>query len=174
MRTITILLLTFVAAAGVALAADKPLPVVEKVDLERYAGKWFEIASLPKWFQEGCKNTTATYKLRDDGDVGVTNRCDKEDEVSEVTGKAWVVDKATNAKLKVQFFWPFSGDYWIIALDADYRYVMVGTPDRESLWILSRTPVLDETILATLLAQAKAQGFPIDKVKRTEQSMAQN
>lgn len=154
-----------------ALAADNPLPVVEKVDLARYVGKWYEIASLPKWFQKGCTNTTATYALRKDGDVGVTNRCLKEDEVSEVTGKAWVVDKATNAKLKVQFFWPFSGDYWIIALDADYRYVMVGTPDRESLWILSRTPALDEEIVTKLLDQAKALGFAVDKVKRTEQAL---
>lgn len=161
------------AVAATASAADKPLPVVEKVDLKRYVGTWYEIASLPKWFQKGCKNTTATYKLKNDGDVAVTNRCDKDDEVSEVNGKAWVVDPQTNAKLKVQFFWPFSGDYWIIALDVEYRYVMVGTPDRESLWILSRTPELDETIVAKLLEQAKEQGFPVEKVKRTTQEQPQ-
>ncbi len=151
-------------------ADEPPVKTVAKVDLSRYVGKWYEIASLPKFFQEGCVNTTATYSLRDDGDIDVQNRCFRDGEVSGVDGKAWVVDKQTNAKLKVRFFWPFSGDYWILALADDYSYALVGAPDRDSLWVLSRTPTMSEELYAQIMAIAKQQGFPVEKVERTPQS----
>jgi apolipoprotein D and lipocalin family protein len=157
------LLLAFVSTRA---AAEKPLETVPSVDLKRYAGTWYEIGSIPKFFQKGCSRTTATYRPRPDGDLDVQNVCNKHGELSSVKGKAWAVDK-TNAKLKVRFFWFITGDYWIIALDPEYRYAMVGTPDRDSLWILSRTPLLDEAVYKGLLNQAKAQGFDIDKVEKT-------
>ena len=101
------------------LQTSAPLPVVPYVDLKRYTGTWYEIARYPHRFQEGCVGSKATYTLRDDGKISVLNECyDKTftGKIRSAKGKAWVVDKKTNAKLKVSFFWPFSGDYWIIDL----------------------------------------------------------
>ena len=97
-----------------------PLQVVSKVDLNRYLGTWYEIARFPHRFQKGCFATQATYSLLEEGRIGVLNQCRKgglEGDLSTAKGKAWVVDRETNAKLKVRFFWPFSGDYWIIVGD---------------------------------------------------------
>jgi len=87
------------------------LEVVQQVDLGRYAGTWYEIASFPQRFQRGCENTKAVYALRQDGTVEVMNSCFRNNRVDAIKGKAWVVDTATNAKLKVSFFWPFRGEY---------------------------------------------------------------
>jgi apolipoprotein D and lipocalin family protein len=113
---------------------------VSHVDLERYAGKWFEIARYPNRFQRDCQSdTTAIYTLRNNGKVQVVNACRKKDgTIKGVRGTAKIVD-TTNARLKVTFFWPFYGDYWIIGLDPDYRWAVVGEPGRKYLWILSRT-----------------------------------
>jgi len=122
------------------------MDVVSDVDLERYTGKWYEIASFPQHFQRGCVASTATYTLRDDGRIDVLNECRDQSfdgELRQAEGIAWIVDPSqSRAKLKVQFFWPFSGDYWIIDLDPDYRYAVIGHPSREYLWILSRTPTM--------------------------------
>ena len=167
-----ILALVLIAAFTSAGCADyAPLETVKTVDLFRYAGTWFEIGSLPKYFQKGCSRTTATYRPRPDGALDVQNMCAKDGKKSSITGKAWVPDENEKGKLKVRFFWPFSGDYWILALDEDYRYAMVGSPDRQSLWILSRKPVLDETIYQELLAKAKSQGFDVGKVEKTPQAV---
>jgi apolipoprotein D and lipocalin family protein len=116
------------------------LEVEPHVELEKYLGKWYEIAHLPARFQEGCSETTAVYSLSRDGNVSVLNECRRKGKIKQAKGKAKVVDKATGAKLKVIFFWPFYGDYWIIKLGHNYEYAVVGTPDRRYLWILSRTP----------------------------------
>ena len=155
-----------------APAQDKPLEVVDHVDLERYLGTWYEIATIPQRFQKGCVAVTATYSLRSDGKIQVINRCRKETldgKVKDIEGKAWVVDKATNAKLKVQFFWPFSGAYWIIELDADYQWAVVGHPNRNYLWILSRTPQLDQALYEDLLGRIGNKGYDIARIKRTLQ-----
>ena len=114
------------------------LTVVDDVDLSRYLGRWFEIGKIPVWFQKGCAGgTTAEYTLVKDGVVSVVNRCCSEDgKVKEAKGRAWIVDKNTPAKLKVSFFsifglWLFGGKYWIIDLDPDYQYAVVGHPGRE-------------------------------------------
>ena len=140
--------------------ADAP-PVVPHVDLQRYTGTWFEIARYPHFFQKGCSNSTATYELRPDGTVGVVNRCWREDKGQEnsVEGRAKVVDPVTNAKLKVTFFWPFYGDYWIIDLGRDYDYAVVTAPSRDYLWILARTPRLDPPLFAAILERLRQQGF---------------
>jgi apolipoprotein D and lipocalin family protein len=158
------------------------MDVVDFVDFERYTGKWYEIASLPQHFQRGCVATTATYTLRTDGRIGVLNECRDESfdgTLRQAEGIAWVSDPSdSDAKLKVQFFWPFRGDYWIIELAADYSYVVIGHPSREYLWILSRTPtmkpnqyasLLEPDQYASLLAKIKTHGYALDRLNRTPQ-----
>jgi apolipoprotein D and lipocalin family protein len=148
------------------LAADPP--VVGKVDLVRYMGTWHEIAKFPNSFQRGCLCTTATYTLRPDGKVSVTNRCGTSGgKGKESRGWAKVADPVTNAKLKVTFFWPFFGDYWILDLDPDYRHVLVGTPNRKYLWILAREPRMDEATYQTLKSKAAHLGFDTGRLEKT-------
>lgn len=149
------------------------LQTVPLVDLKKYAGKWYEIASYPKWFQKGCHATTAEYTPTDKGDYVVRNRCHKgslDGKVSSVKGKAFVVENSGNAKLKVQIFWPLKGDYWIIELADDYSYTVVSNPDMDSLWILSRTPDMDETVYQGILSRLKDKGFDLEKLKKTPQN----
>lgn len=143
--------------------------VVERVDLRRYAGTWYEIASVPISQQEGCVDTRATYDVKEEGDIGVTNVCRdaKDGELRKAEGTATVPDPEAPAKLKVQFFWPFKGDYWILELDPDYEWALVGTPDREHAWVLSRTAKLDEAILARLLERLRREGYPLERLRRT-------
>lgn len=150
------------------LAAAEPPPVVPQVDLARYMGTWHEVARLPNRFQRGCGCTTATYALRPDGRVSVLNQCGVEGKAKAAWGWAKVVDRSTNAKLKVTFFWPFFGDYWVLALDPDYRWVLVGTPNRKHLWVLSRTPRLEEATLQGLLERARTLGYDTARILRTE------
>lgn len=138
-----------------------PLQTVQQVDLKRYLGQWYEIARYPNRFQKGCLESSAVYSLRDDGDIEVLNRC-RDSETGkqrQSKGHAWVVDSASNAKLKVSFFWPFRGDYWIIELGKEYEYAVVGTPNRKYFWILSRTRSMEGTLYDAILQRAKEQGF---------------
>ncbi len=149
-----------------------PLEVVPYVDLERYVGTWYEIARFPHRFQKDCLGSKATYTLLEDGKIGVINQCYKgslQGEISSVQGKAWVVDKKTNAKLKVRFFWPFTGDYWIIDLGEKYGYAVVGHPQRRYLWILSRTPEMDEDLYDRILKRLNEQFYDISKLIKTPQ-----
>jgi apolipoprotein D and lipocalin family protein len=149
-----------------------PLTTVPSVDLQRYLGKWYEIASFPAWFQRDCTGTTATYALRDDGRIDVLNRCRKhtlDGPVDVSQGQARVVDRSTNAKLEVTFFRPFWGPYWIIVLDSDYQYAVVGHPSRDYLWILSRTPTMAEALYAELVAKVRALGYDDTRLRRTMQ-----
>jgi apolipoprotein D and lipocalin family protein len=165
-----------VFAAGCSLwngGTMPPLEVVPFVDVGRYMGVWYEIGRYPNWFQKDCVATTATYTLRPDGNITVLNRCRKKTingEEKSITGKAWSADKKTNAKLKVRFFWPFSGHYWVIQLDPEYRYAVVGHPKRTYLWILSRTPVMDEETYGRITAKLVEQGYDPDRIIRTLQA----
>ena len=145
------------------------LEVVPHVELEKYLGKWYEIAHLPAKFQEGCNETTATYTLSKDGSISVLNQATKNGKMKQAKGKAKVVDKNSNAKLKVTFFWPFYGDYWIIKLGNDYDYSVVGTPNLKYLWILSRTPQIDDELYSQLIEYAKSKGFEVNKLIKTLQ-----
>ena len=163
-------------AAGVALYAKSrrypPLKTVLYVDLDRYAGLWYEIARLPASFEQDCEGVTARYTLRPDGKLTVVNVCHKfspDGEVKKVEGTARVVDPETNAKLKVSFFWPFEGDYWILALDPDYQFALVGEPSREKLWLLSRTPDMPGDVRALLIQEGRKKGFPVEDLLFTEQ-----
>ena len=171
-------------ALGVGLVAilagcrstHPPLDVVDEVDLDRYLGRWYEIASFPQRFQRGCVASTATYTRRDDGRIGVVNECrdgSLDGELRRAEGVAWVADEeGSRAKLKVQFFWPFRGDYWIIELDPEYRYAVVGHPSRDYLWILARTPTLDPMLYREILARLEAQGYDLTRLRLTPQPPA--
>jgi apolipoprotein D and lipocalin family protein len=157
-----------------AAAADTPPPLqtVSHVDLNRYMGTWYEIASFPQWFQKGCVATTATYTLRRDGDVDVLNQCrDKtlDGKPRNAKGKAWVVDSKSNAKLKVRFFWPFSGDYWIIDLGPAYEYAVVGHPKRNYLWILSRSRQMDPADYGGIIERLKKQHYDVTRLNKALQ-----
>ena len=150
-----------------------PLQVVPYVNLERYTGTWYEIARYPHRFQEGCMESSATYTLIEHEKIGVLNQCRKnslEGELSTARGKAWVVDTETNAKLKVRFFWPFSGDYWIIDLGENYDYAVVGHPNRNYLWILSRTPRMDDTLYNQILDRLRKQHYELAPLIKTLQA----
>jgi apolipoprotein D and lipocalin family protein len=156
------------AFLALPVGAQTPVVSVPVVDLNRYLGKWYEIAGFPMFFQRACLgDTTAEYGLRPDGDVSVDNRCRKESGFDGVVGKAWVVAGTGNSQLKVQFFWPFRADYWVIGLDADYRWAVVGNPNRKYLWILSRTPRLAPDLLDAALKAAAAQEFDLTQLRYT-------
>jgi apolipoprotein D and lipocalin family protein len=153
-------------------AARCPLPVVEHVDVQRYVGKWYEIARYPAWFERNCVAVTAEYTLRDDGKVAVVNRCrvrTLDGREKKATAVARVVDPQTNARLKVAFFWPFEGDYQIIMLDDDYRWAVVGEPRRGYLWILSRTPQLNAATYDAILARLPEFGYDPARLEQTPQ-----
>ena len=149
-----------------------PLTTTAKVDLARYVGTWYEIASFPQWFQRGCTATTATYTARADGDIDVVNRCRKgspDGDEKVATGRARVVDPTTNAKLEVSFFRPFWGDYWIVDLGPDYDYAVVGHPSRDYLWILARTPTMASDLYDAILQRLDALGYETARLVRTVQ-----
>lgn len=159
--------------AGVVGCAHGPEPrTVERVDLGRYAGRWYEIARLPQGFEKGCAGVTATYTLREDGKVGVVNRCEQGrvgGKSRDISGVARVTNAPANTKLKVMFFWPFEGDYWVFRLNDDYTTAAVGSPDRKSLWILHRSPEMSEEEYGALVGSLKSDGFPVEKLERTPQ-----
>lgn len=170
------LLLALLLPVQVTLAKKAPLPTVNHVELERYLGKWYEISSFPQKFQKGCTASSAEYSLRHDGDIKVTNTCrlgSPDGKIKKVVGRAWVKNKKTNAKLKVQFFLPkfkfflFSGNYWILDLDDNYESVLVGDKSRKYLWILSRDPKLNQERYDELVQKAKSLKFDTRKLVKT-------
>jgi apolipoprotein D and lipocalin family protein len=174
------LILLGLVGAGCATATTArlhcpELRTVPHVDLGRYVGTWYEIANFPQSFQSGCTATTATYGLRDDGQIDVVNRCRKgsPDGPEKVArGRARAVDRSSNAKLEVSFFRPFWGDYWIIDLGADYEYAVVGHPSRDYLWILSRTPTMKAEVYDAIVQRLAAQCYETNRLVRTVQGPA--
>jgi len=151
----------------------RPMTVAPSIDLLKYAGKWYEIARLPNRFEKECAgDITAAYTLRPDGKIGVLNQCRLPDgRVESIRGTARPADPAgPNTKLKVSFFWPFTGDYWVLDVDPDYRWALVGEPGRKYLWILSREPRLDHRVLDRLLDRAKQEGYHVGRLVRTPQT----
>lgn len=182
-RRTSLLLALSACFALPALAAKPPadpLPntTVPSVDLQRYAGKWYELASLPMVFTRACTgDTTALYTPREDGMIDVRNRCRTEDgSFNQVDGEARQVGDSTST-LEVRFapgwlswlpmVW---GDYWIIDLDKDYQWSLVGSPKQDYLWILSRTPDMDPATYDRLVDKARRMGYPVDKLQRTPQT----
>lgn len=176
---LTVLCLTLEACAGLDSRGD--LQTVASVDLSRYAGTWYEIARLPMWFQRHCVDSKAIYSIRPDGAVLVHNECvTNTGKVEQAEGVATVVDAKTNARLTVVFDNWFArlfgssrdGNYWILDLDQEYWTAMVGTPDRRYLWVLSRTPQLDEIRYRHLIERARQLGYPVSDLIRARRPAA--
>jgi len=171
----SLILSSMLAISGLGNSAwannEEPLTTVHHVDIPRYMGVWYEIASYPQWFSRGCFNTSATYTLRADNKVDVLNQCHKGSPTGPLKtakGVAYVANTDTNAELKVSFFWPFYGDYWIVELGDDYEYAVVSEPGRSTLWILSRSTQMDRGTLDALLDRLKnVHGFDLSKLKYT-------
>lgn len=168
-------LLALFACATPSFELSTAPPTVPRVDLNRYQGIWYELARLPLWFQRDCLRSQATYGLLESGEVSVRNECDTAGGGRKsILGRAGVVDEKTNARLEVRFDTWFSvfipshpeGNYWIFYLDEEYRTVIVGTPDRKNLWIMARTPAIDEPLLAELIGIAQGLGFDTRRLIR--------
>ncbi len=182
-----------VGAAAAAISEDEPgtaggketktagtagvpaLETIAYVDLQKYMGTWYEIAAFPQKFQKGCHCSKAEYEMTDKGYVRIVNSCRKdsaEGKVKVAKGKAFVVEGTGNSKLRVQFFWPFRGDYWILELPEDYSHVVVGAPNRDYLWILARTPSIDESLYQQIVVRCEEMGFDVTRLVRTDQGCA--
>lgn len=179
LRTIGVLAAAFILAAcdkpPVNRNLARPLSTVQSLDLQRYLGRWYEIARFPNRFEQDCVGVTATYSLNTDGTINVVNRCrkgklDGPEDVAE--GTATVVDPATNAKLSVTFFWPFAGDYWVLDLADDYGWALVGEPSGRYLWILARAPEISAETRAQLIAKLTAMGYRTEALYWTPQPPA--
>ena len=181
-RTPKLWLLGALAVAALGLSAcaalgprhpvgNRAVPEPAKpVDLQRYLGRWFELARYEQGFQKDCEGVTADYTLRPTGRIEVLNRCRKPDgKLSEARGRAKVVDAATGAKLKVSFFGPFYGDYWVLDRSDDYRWAIVGDPSGRYLWLLHREATPGEDELQRLTARAGELGYDTSLLRRTQQ-----
>ena len=176
------LLSPFVAPAQTS-APPEPLQTIARLDVGRYLGTWYEIAKYPNRFQRQCvADTSALYRLRDDGQLDVINRCRQANgEVAEAVGRARQDGPADSPKLKVRFapawlswlpmVW---GNYWVIDLDPAYQLVAVSEPSREYLWVLSRTPTVDAAVYQALLGRLQAKGFDLSKLEKTAQPGSPN
>ncbi len=168
--SVVVVSVTAITCAYQSRQQESDVRVVPYVDLAKYTGTWYEIARYPNSFQKGCIESTARYSLQDDGKIDVLNQCREntpDGRLLSAQGTAKVVDKKSNAKLKVTFFWPFAGDYWIIDLGEHYEYAVVGHPKRKYLWILSRTPEMDDGLYERILARIEQQGYDISKLIRS-------
>ncbi|OWF79832.1 hypothetical protein B4903_10485 [Yersinia frederiksenii] len=149
----------------------KDVKIVDNFQLPRYLGTWYEIARLDHSFERGLDHVTANYSLRDDGGVKVVNRGYnvKKQQWQESIGKAYFIGSPQQASLKVSFFGPFYGGYNVIDLDDEYQHALIAGPNRDYLWILSRTPTIDTLTQQRLVAVAQHYGFPVDKLIWVEQ-----
>jgi apolipoprotein D and lipocalin family protein len=167
---IFILCLNLLACAS----TEAPLPTADSVDVERYVGKWYAISSLPQFFTLGCKSQTAEYGIINSQTISVVNTCYKVRKTTSISGQAVVINSETNAELEVTFdsfftrLFRVKGDYTIIKLDNDYRYVLVGSKDRKSLWILAREKTMPRDEYEKYVAFAKANGFRVGKLVLSE------
>lgn len=171
-----LLVLASFSAVGLRAMGSKKAEApttVSYVDLNKYMGKWYEVARFEQSFQKGCVGVTAEYELQDNGKVSVLNTCFEntlDGEKRQAKGRAYVKNTQTNAELRVSFFWPFYGDYWIFELGQDYEYAVVGSPDRDSLWFLSRTPQMDPEVFQKLFAKMVKKGFDMSRLQKTPQN----
>ncbi len=156
--------------------STESIPPVSDFELNRYLGTWYEIARLPHRFEKGQSRVTATYALNPNGTIHVLNRGFKaaKNKWSQAEAKAWVPDPAVPARLKVRFFWPFSGEYKVIRLDTEYQWAVVTSGTKNYLWILSRVPVMDEALYESLVQYVRENGFDVSKLIRVEQDAAGN
>jgi len=176
-----ILFLAFLLSGCAAFVPTQPAPglpaTVPSVDVSRYLGTWFEMARLPVAFQDGpglrCVDVTAVYSPRPDGTIDVVNTCRNAEAggaIRSASAIATAQPGSNNARLRVAFFWPFHGDYWVLGLDPEYRWAVVGAPSRRVLWVLSRSTTMAEADYARAVEVARGQGFDVSRLTRTPQS----
>ena len=164
--------------ALLAACAGSPGPVgnsavpepAKAVELDRYLGKWFEMARYEAPFQKDCEGVTADYALREDGKISVVNSCTKDGKRTTADGKAKIVEGSGNAKLKVSFFGPFYGDYWILDRAEDYSWAIVGEPSGRYLWMLTREAQPEPAVRALIEARVRELGYDWSLVRVTDQS----
>lgn len=169
-----------VAVAGALLTAARlrsthpvgnpavPQPA-KGVSINRYVGRWYEIARYEQRFERGCSNVTADYALRDDGKLQVVNSCRRSDGSLRIARGAARTVSASNAKLKVSFFGPFEGDYWVLDHADDYSWSIVGEPTGRYLWILARQPKPESALVDDLIGRARTMGYDTSMLVRTAQ-----
>lgn len=141
------------------------------VDLQQYLGRWYEIARYEASFQRGCVAVTADYSLRPDGQIKVVNSCRRDSldaPIESAEGKAYVVEGSQNAKLRVSFFWPFYGDYWVLDHGDNYAWVIVGEPSGRYLWLLFRTPHPAKKLQQAVKARAAEMGYDLSLLRTTK------
>lgn len=172
----SILITLLLVSCSTLSARDLPLETVNHVDVNKYLGKWYEIARFEQKFQKDCTAVTANYSLKKNGELEVLNTCRKfnpNGKLKIAKARAWITDKETNAKLKVQFFLRslriplFAGNYWILELDEDYQYAIIGDPSRKYLWFLSRKETLDQATYEYLIKRAEEMNFDTTKLIKT-------
>lgn len=165
------------ALAGGGPVGNRAVPQPAKaVDLNAYLGRWYEYARYEAPFQKGCEAVTADYSLRDDGRIKVVNSCRQgsvDGKLKDATGRAKIVDTATNAKLKVSFFGPFYGDYWVLDRSDDYQWAIVGEPSGRYLWILTRQAVPSAVTARTVEQRAASLGYDLSLLRRTKHAPTQ-
>lgn len=162
LRTLSLSLLSIL---GISCASDSAVQTAKNVDIKRYMGTWYEIARYENSFQKGLKNSRAQYTLNEDGTVSVVNSGeDASGKRTSAKGRAYAPNKGDFSKLRVSFFWPFYGDYYILEIDEGYTWVLVGGRDKSYLWILARTPALPQSTVSKILRIAEARGYDAGKL----------
>lgn len=159
-------ILAVLLATGCATHA--PMQTAQNFNPDSYLGKWYEIARTPNIFEKDCSCISATYSERGADTIGVYNQCFKNNRWSDISGYAWSVDDDP-AKLRVRFFWPFYASYWVLYVDPDYQYAVVGEPSRTYLWFLARNPSLDQATIDKLKSIAISQGYDLSELIFPEQ-----
>jgi lipocalin len=171
----TIILILFIPTL-MFCKSKKDLPTVKNIDIERYTGLWYEIARLPNSFEKSLECVTARYILKENGKIEVINSghiIEDRSKIKKAKGIAWIPDIKNNGKLKVRFFWPFKADYYILYLDKDYKYVLVGSPLMKYLWILSRNKKMEEEIYQMLIKKANELEFDTSQIIKVKQDCNQ-
>ena len=171
-RMILMMVLLAALSGCAALRPSEPLATVDRVDLDRYLGQWYVIANIPYFGERGNVAGRAIYRMRDDGrmdDIYIYRKGDFDSPERRMEGVAWVVDEVSQARWKVRFYWPFTFDYYIVALDDDYQWSLVGHPSRNYAWIMAREPRIDDALYTRLLTILADEGFDPDALYKVPQ-----
>mmetsp|Transcript_11686 Transcript_11686/g.13474 ORF Transcript_11686/g.13474 Transcript_11686/m.13474 type:complete len:185 (+) Transcript_11686:35-589(+) len=170
-------MLAVISARGIVFPIEwpwskfEPLETVDNFSIDRYLGHWYEIASIPYYWERGCNCSQVEYSYNYDGTIKVMNLCEYNSTYTNITrveGTAWITDKPS--KLEVEYNFPITSRHWILYCDPNYAYVLVGEPSRSRLWIYSRYPALDRRIIHNLVTFASYRGFPVEKLEMTNQT----
>ena len=172
MKKLLLLLISCLVIGCVSTRNAPPLETVDFVDLERYLGEWYVIANIPYFGERGNVAGRAIYRMREDGrmdDIYLYRKGDFDGRERRMEGVAWVVDEDSNARWKVRFYWPFTFAYYIVGLDPEYRWSMVGHPSRDYAWVMAREPRMDEELYRRLLSRFDELGFDSTELKKVPQ-----